>query len=290
MKKHPLIFWLFLAPAVMAFLLVMVVPFAFGVYYSLTDWDGLKNAKFVGLANFAKILQNNPRFLYSVIITFVYSALNILLINAVALGLALLVTQKFRFTNVYRAGFFIPNLIGGLILGYIWQFIFNRVMPGALQNDFLMLAGRNTALLAIVIAGTWQYAGYIMMIYVTAIQNIPQALLEASTIDGANGLQRLRHIMIPMLAPAFTITTFLTLMYSFKQFDVNFSLTSGGPATLFKGQAIDGTELITMNIFNEAFSFYNMGLAQAKAVLFFFVLLGFSLVQVYWSKKKEIEA
>lgn len=262
----------------------------FGVYYSLTDWDGLKSAKFVGLANFAQILQNNPRFLYSVIITFVYSALNILLINAVALSLALLVTQKFRFTNVYRAGFFIPNLIGGLILGYIWQFIFNRVMPGVFQDNFLMLAERNTALLAIVIAGTWQYAGYIMMIYVTAIQNIPQALLEASTIDGANAFQRLRHIMIPMLAPAFTITTFLTLMYSFKQFDVNFSLTSGGPSTLFRGQAIEGTELIAMNIFNEAFSFHNMGLAQAKAVLFFFVLLAFSLFQVYRGKRKEIEA
>ncbi len=290
MKKHTIHFWIFLAPALIAFVLVMIVPFFLGAYYSLTDWDGIdNNPQFIGLKNFLAVFTANPRFVYSIIITFVYSALNIIIINTFALFFAFLVTQNLKFKNFYRSGFFLPNLIGGLILGYIWQFIFNRVMPSLMNSDFLMLGGRNAALLAIVIAGTWQYGGYIMVIYVTAIQNIPRELVEAATIDGASVWQRMRAIVIPMLAPAFTITTFLTLLYSFKQFDVNFSLTGGGPSTLFFGKAIKGTELISMNIYNEAFTFTNMAVAQAKSVLFFLALLLFTLVQVYFNKKKEVE-
>ena len=290
MKKNNISFWIFLAPALFAFTMVMIIPFLLGAYYSLTNWDGIKTtASFTGLENYKALFTNNPRFLYSSIVTFVYSLLNIVIINVWALFLAILVTQKLKLQKFYRAGFFMPNLIGGLILGYIWQFIFNRVIPSVFTDSFLMLADRNTALLAIVIAGTWQYAGYIMVIYVTAIQNIPSSLLEASSIDGASPWKKLRHIMLPLLAPAFTITTFLTLLYSFKQFDVNVSLTGGGPSTMFAEKAINGTELLALNIFNEAFNYQNMAIAQAKAVLFFLVLVTFSLIQVYFNKRKEVE-
>ncbi len=290
MKKSTIHFWIFLAPVLIAFIMVMVIPFFLGAYYSLTDWNGIDNApRFVGLHNFKLLFVDNPRWLHSTIVTFVYSVISIIIINIYSLSLALLVTQNLRFRTAYRAGFFLPNLIGGLILGYIWQFIFNNVIPLLLQNDFFMLSNRNTALLAIVIASTWQYGGYIMVVYVTAIQNIPREIMDGARIDGASPLQRMRYIVLPLLAPAFTITTFLTLLYSFKQFDVNFSLTEGGPSTMFWDKAVKGTEFISMNIFSEAFIFNNMALAQAKSVLFFLVLVVFSVLQVYFNKKKEVE-
>lgn len=293
MKKDTLSFWIFLCPVLIAFVLVMIVPFILGVFYSLTDWNGVKTTAFTGLSNYKKIFTEDPRFLYSIIITAIYSAANIIVMNCCALSVAVLVTQNLRLKNFYRAGFFMPNLIGGLILGYIWQFIFNRALPALIGSDFFLLGSRNTALLALIIAGTWQYAGYLMVIYVTALQNIPKSLFEAAMIDGANAWERFKKITIPMMAPAFTITTFLTLLYSFKQFDVNYSLTYGGPATMFMGETIHGTSLISMHIVREAEKVVNgssqMAVAQAKAVIFFFALLSFSLIQVYYNKRKEVE-
>lgn len=293
MKQDKLSFWIFLFPALLAFTMVMIIPFILGVYYSFTDWNGIRVKEFLGFANYQQIFSEDPRFLYSVIITTVYSMANIIIMNICALFLALLVTQKLALQNFYRAGFFIPNLIGGLILGYIWQFIFNRGFPQLLDSDFLILTHRNSAVVGLVIAGTWQYAGYLMMIYITAIQNIPKSLFEAAMIDGANAWLRFRKITLPMIAPAFTITTFLTLLYSFKQFDVNYSLTSGGPSTMFQGNAINGTELISMHIVKESEKVVQgvsqMAVAQSKAVVFFCILLIISLLQVYVNKKKEIE-
>jgi raffinose/stachyose/melibiose transport system permease protein len=210
----------------------------------------------------------------------------------------MLVTRSIKGRNVYRAGFFVPNLIGGLILGYVWQFIFNNALPsiGTLLGlaswanpDNLILAKSATALVALVIVGTWQYAGYIMVIYVAAIENIPQELIEAAQIDGASPFRRLLSITLPMTGQAFTITLFLTLVNSFKQFDVNVSLTAGGPAVMFMGKPIYGTELLAMNIYNQGFKSNDMAGGQARAVVFFLVLAIVAIIQVSINKKREIE-
>jgi len=299
--KHPPVFWLFLAPVLLAFALVIVVPFLLGVYYSFTSWTATARLgdtlKVVGLRNFAGILKD-PSFTYSFILTVVYTVLNMIVINVVSFGLAMLVTLRLKGRNVYRAGFFVPNLIGGLILGYVWQFIFNNAVPSIgtmlglaswANPDHLILARSNTALIALVVVGTWQYAGYIMVIYVAALETIPQELIEAAQIDGASPLRRLREITLPMIRQAFTITIFLTLVNSFKQFDVNVSLTGGGPSAMFQGQPIYGTQLLAMNIYNQGFKSNDMAGAQARAVVFFLVLVIVSIIQVSASKKREIE-
>ncbi|MGA2381156.1 MAG: sugar ABC transporter permease [Spirochaetia bacterium] len=299
--KHPAIFWLFLAPVLLAFVVVIVIPFFLGAYYSFTNWSATARLgdtlKLVGLANYAGILKD-PSFTYSFILTVVYTVLNMIVINVVSFGLAMLVTRKLKGRNVYRAGFFIPNLIGGLILGYVWQFIFNNAIPSIgtmlgiapwADPANLMLARSNTALLAMVLVGTWQYAGYVMVIYVAAIETIPQELLEAAQIDGASPFRRLRAITLPMTRQAFTITIFLTLVNSFKQFDVNVSLTGGGPSAMFMGQPIYGTQLLAMNIYNQGLKSDDMAGGQARAVIFFLVLVLVSIIQVSINKKREIE-
>jgi raffinose/stachyose/melibiose transport system permease protein len=299
--KHPAIFWLFLAPVLLAFVVVIVIPFFLGAYYSFTNWSATARLgdtlKLIGLANYAGILKD-PSFTYSFILTVVYTVLNMIAINAVSFGLAMLVTQKLKGRDVYRAGFFIPNLIGGLILGYVWQFIFNNAIPSVgtmlrvaswADPANLLLARSDTATIAMVIVGTWQYAGYVMVIYVAAIETIPQELLEAAQIDGATPFRRLRAITLPMTRQAFTITIFLTLVNSFKQFDVNVSLTGGGPSAMFMGQPIYGTQLLAMNIYNQGLKSDDMAGGQARAVVFFLVLVIVSVVQVSVNKRREIE-
>lgn len=300
-ERHTLVFWVFLTPILLAFLAVIIIPFFLGVYYSFTDWtasaqnqDGLK---FVGFENYVGTFQD-PRFLYSLLATTGYTLVNILVINVVAFGLALLVASPLKLKGVYRAGFFIPNLIGGLVLGFVWNFIFNNAVPtlGPLIGlDFLadpnnfMLANNISATLGMVIVATWQSAGYYMMIYLAALQAVPEELYEAAAIDGAGRWRRIFSITLPMVAPAFTITMFLTLVSSFKVFDVNVSLTAGGPSTMFWGEAMPGTQMLALNIYNTAFSAQNMAEAQARAVLFFLILMVISLIQVWYNKKKEIE-
>ena len=300
-RNGPL-FWAFLAPVLIAFLMVIVIPFCIGVLYSFTDWNATARAgqglRIVGFKNFTASFRD-PSFLYSFLLTLVYTVLNVAVINTVAIAVALAVTGKLRFRNAYRMGFFIPYLIGGLILGFLWQFIFNSAIPAIgrsvgflrafAEPDNLLLGSVPTSVLALVIVGSWQYAGYIMMIYVAAIEGVPQELYEAAHIDGANAWERFRTITIPMIAQAFTITMFLTLVNSFKQFDVNFALTSGGPATTFMGESIFGTELLAMNIYNTAFVGNDLAAGQARAALFFIVLVAFSLIQVTYNKRREQE-
>ena len=299
--RHPPIFWLFLAPVLLAFILVIVVPFLLGVYYSFTNWSATARLgdtlKLIGLRNYAAILKD-PSFAFSFMLTAVYTVLNMILINVVSFSLAMLVTRKLAGRHVYRAGFFIPNLIGGLILGYVWQFIFNNAIPSIgtalglpawADPGNLLLAKNTTALLALVLVGTWQYAGYIMVIYVAALETIPQEVMEAAQIDGASPFRRLVAITLPMTSQAFTITLFLTLVNSFKQFDVNVSLTAGGPAVMFMGQSIYGTQLLAMNIYNQGFKSNDMAGGQSRAVIFFLVLVIVSIIQVSINKKREIE-
>ncbi|MDC7232623.1 MAG: sugar ABC transporter permease [Spirochaetales bacterium] len=301
-QENRIVFWVFLSPILFAFLMVVVIPFFIGAFYSFTNWSSAARAnevlEFVGFKNFTDSFKD-PSFNYSFILTVVYTVLNMVAINITAFLLAVFVTSKLKFRNIYRVGFFIPNLIGGLILGYIWQFIFNNAIPslGDLIPAFsfltdpknLILANRNSAVLALIVVGTWQYAGYIMMIYVAALESVPAELHEAARIDGASTAERIRHITVPMIAQAFTITMFLTLVQSFKQFDVNVSLTAGGPSTMFMGKPLFGTELLALNIYNTAFVKLQMAMAQAQAVIFFLVLIVISLVQVSINKKKEVE-
>ncbi|MDO4719190.1 MAG: sugar ABC transporter permease [Peptostreptococcaceae bacterium] len=296
-QKDNLVFWLFLAPALVAFVVVVIIPFFMGVYYSFTDWSAIAGEKtnFIGLKNY-QAMFSDIHFKYSFIRTFVFTLISVISINAVALLFAFLVTREMRLRNFYRAGFFIPNLIGGLVLGYIWQFIFKSVVPAlgsmlgieALEN-LLLLADPNLTLFGLIFAFTWQYAGYIMMIYVAAILNVPQELLEACDIDGATPLQKLRNVTLPLIAQAFTITSFLTLINSFKQFDIIVALTAGGPTAIYQDQTVNSTELLAMHIYNIAFKYNKMAEGQARAIIFFLVLSVISIAQVYYNKKKEVE-
>ncbi len=296
MKRRGSIDLLFVLPCLIAFLMVIIVPFALGVYYSMTDWDGVRqNITWVGFENF-KSMFSEPQFIHSFLKTMQYTVINILLVNIVGFGLALLVTSNIKGRNIYRAGFFVPNLIGGIVLGYIWQFVFNNVQVdigkmlnfGFLQRS--LIARSDTVIGAMSFVNTWQYAGYIMMIYVASIQSIPQSIMEAASVDGAPYWTRVRSILMPMMASAFTITLFLTLTNSFKQFDLNFTLTNGGPAARFMGQAIKSSQLLAMDIYSTASARSQMAQAQAKAVVFFVVLVVFSLAQVSYNKRKELEA
>lgn len=277
-----IVFWTFLTPTLITFFLVVIIPFLMGIYYSFTDWNAIpgKPIQLIGFANYLNVF-NDKQVMKSFLLTLTYSGYSILLINIVGFSLALLVTQRLRTANLLRTVFFMPNLIGGLILGYIWKFIFIKILPELMLSGTNMLSKPQTALLAMAIVSTWQMGGYIMVIYVAAIQGIPEELLEASQIDGATAIQRIRHIVFPLVAPAFTVSLFLTLSGSFKMYDVNASLTGGEPARQ--------TELIAMEILSKAFKELNFGEGQAQAVLFFIFVAVISILQVYSSKKREVE-
>ncbi len=280
---------LFLFPTVFAFIMVILVPFGLGIYYSLTDWNGVRDTmNFVGLENYTGMFKEG-QFQFSFLITVFYTLVNVALVNLVGFTLALLATSKIKLKNLYRAGFFVPNLIGGIVLGYIWQFMFNNLFT-TLFAAKSMLASPSTVIWAMSIVNTWQYGGYIMMIYVAALQSIPEDVLEAAEVDGATYMVRLRKILIPMMANSFTITLFLTLTNSFKQYDMNFTLTNGGPATFFSGKVVKSSQLLAMDIYNTANTSNNLALAQSKAVVFFIILVVFSLIQVSLNRRKEIEA
>lgn len=243
---------LFTAPLLLIFSIVVLVPFAIGIWYSFISWDGIPaNPKvFVGFDNYAQLFQDD-RFLTSAWLTIKFTFMALIIVNVTGLALALLVTSKLRTSNAARTLFFMPNLIGGLILGYIWKFIFTDVFKyvgehaGMGSVFFNWLLNPQYALYAIVIVFAWQMAGYTMVIYIAGIQGIPGDLLEAAKVDGAGAWHRLTKIIFPLLMPSFTICLFLTLSGAFKIFDVNLSLTGGGP--------VNTTEMFAMNIFNEIF-------------------------------------
>ena len=294
--KRKLTEFLFLLPTLIAFLMVIIIPFVYGIYYSFTDWQGTGAAtKMVGFANYAEAFKD-AGFLHSFLKTLLFTVLNIITVNVVAFIISLLVTSEIRGRNIYRAGFFVPNLIGGIVLGLVWQFIFSNILPSIGQSLGLttlsksLLTNKDTVMLTMVIVNTWQYAGYIMLIYVAAIQGISKSVMEAAEVDGARYWTRILKIQVPLMANAFTISLFLTLTNSFKMYDVNVALTNGGPVAMFMNKPVQGSELLALNIYQTAFKYNNMALGQAKAVLFFIVLTIFSIIQVSWNKSKEVEA
>ena len=299
MRRKQTGFWLFILPALFAFVLVVLVPAVKGFYYSFTDWNGIgKNAVFVGMSNYGKLLSDS-RFWNSFLFTFVFALCSVICINAVGFGLAVLVTNKIKGANLARTVFFMPNLIGGILLGFTWQFIFVSIFEAIGKNTGMTwlqgwLSDQKTGFIGMLIVLTWQLAGYMMIIYIAGIQNIPGELIEAAKMDGANSWQLLKKVTIPMVMPSITICTFLTLVApaftiglflsisdSFKMFDQNLSLTAGGPA--------NSTEMIALNIYNTAFKESKLGQAQAKAVVFLIVVVVISVTQLILSKRKEVE-
>ena len=289
LKHHrSIINFIFLFPLLFAFMVTVIIPLILGIGYSFTDWDGIRMKSVVGIANYTRMFKQ-PAFLWSILLTFLFVVFNMILVNLVAFLLALLCTSKIKGLGFFRAAYFLPNLIGGIVLGYIWQFIFSNVVT-KFTGTYSMLSDTNTAFLAIIIVYIWQYAGYIMLIYITGLNTIPGDVLEASAIDGANKTQTLFNIKLPMIAPTITICTFLTLTSAFKQFDVNLALTNGKGSVEFLGSYIaNGTEMLALNIYTTAVINNEYALGQAKAVLFFVILAIVSIVQVRISNKKEVE-
>ncbi|MGM0874755.1 MAG: carbohydrate ABC transporter permease [Bacillota bacterium] len=288
LKKAGL-FALFVGPVFLAFSIIVLIPFFSGIYYAFTDWNGVTGTvNWVGFDNFKYLFTEDKQFQQSFLLTTKYTFVSIILTNLVGFGLALLVTKMLKSRNILRTIFFMPNLIGGLILGFIWQFIFIKgfasigQITGLSLFELPWLGDANTAFWGIVIVSVWQGAGYIMIIYVAALQNVPQELIEAAKIDGANKLKILRHITLPMVAPAITICLFVTISASFKIFDVNLSLTNGGP---FKS-----SEMLALNIYTEAFVNNRYGIGEAKALIFFLVVAVITIIQVMITKKREVEA
>ncbi|MCM3693715.1 sugar ABC transporter permease [Neobacillus niacini] len=287
--KEAGLFTLFVGPVLLAFTLIVLIPFVTGIYYAFTDWNGITGTvKWVGLDNFTYLFSEDKQFQQSFMLTTKYTVVSIILTNVIGFGLALLVAQRLKTRNLLRTVFFMPNLIGGLILGFIWQFIFVKgfasigELTGIPLFELAWLGDAETAFWGIVIVSLWQGAGYIMIIYIAALQNVPQELIEAARIDGANRFQILRHITMPLVAPAVTICLFLTTASSFKVFDANLSLTNGGP---FKS-----TEMLALNIYTEAFVNNRYGIGEAKALIFFIVVAAITVIQVTISKKKEVES
>ena len=279
-------FYLFSAPVIIALFIVVVIPFFYGIYYSFTDWNGGSEAVLVGFSNYSKLLKDQE-FWTSIWFTTKFAFVAIILINAIGLGLALLVTNKFKGANLLRTIFFMPNLIGGLILGFIWQFIFINAFSaiGDVLNSTGLktwLSTPETGFWAMVIVMCWQMSGYVMVIYISYLQSVDDALLEASDLDGASAFQKFWHVKFPLIMPGFTVSLFMTLSNSFKLYDQNLSLTNGGP--------YKSTQMVAMNIYNTAFLENKMGYAQSKAVIFFLCVAIISLTQVYLTKRKEVEA
>ncbi|MBB6730479.1 carbohydrate ABC transporter permease [Cohnella zeiphila] len=287
-RKEKAWYALFTAPLMIVFATVVIIPFLIGIGYSFISWDGIPaNPKvFVGLDNYTALLKDH-RFLTSAWHTIEFTVLALVLVNVLGLAFSLLVTQKLRVSNVARTLFFMPNLIGGLILGYIWQFVFTDAFKSIGEHTgmdsifYNWLIHPQTALFATVIVFAWQMAGYTMIIYVAGLQGIPDELIEAAKVDGAGRWHRLTRIVFPLLMPSFTICLFLTLSGAFKIFDVNLSLTKGGPN--------NATELFAMNIYNEIFGYGHYGLGQAKAIVFFLLVAIVTLTQVILTKKREVQ-
>ncbi len=290
-KNHrKIVYIIFLFPLLFTFAVTVIIPLVLGIGYSFTDWTGVAITKNVGLANYSTMFHD-PAFLYSILITFIFVVLNMVLINLVGFLLALLCTSAIKATGFFRAAYFLPNLIGGIVLGYIWQFVFNNVLTKMTNTSASILSQSKPALIAIVVVYLWQYGGYIMLIYITGLTQIPGDVLEAAAIDGANARQTLFQIKIPMIASTITICTFLTLTSAFKQFDVNMSLTNGaGSVPNFMGSYLsNGTQMLALNIYNTAIAKNSYAVGQAKAVLFFIILAVVSLIQVRVSNSKEVE-
>ena len=269
---------IFVLPTFFAFILGFIVPFIMGIWLSFCSFTTVTDAKFVGISNYIEAFKDTI-FRHSFWYTALFAVVSLVAINVIAFALAMALTQKMRGTNIFRTIFFMPNLIGGIVLGYIWQLIFNGI-----------LAKYNTALglnewygfWGMIILVSWQQIGYMMIIYIAGLQSIPGDVMEAAQIDGASGIQRLFRVTIPMMMPSITICMFLSITNGFKLFDQNLSLTAGEPSKM--------SEMMALNIFN---TFYGRtgweGVGQAKAVIFFVIVVAIGMIQLRATRSKEVQ-
>lgn len=276
-KKY---FPIFVLPTLIAFLIAFAIPFVLGLYLSFADFRTVTDASFVGLDNYIAVFSGEGDFTSALFFTVKFVIVSVITVNVFAFLLSLLLTRGLRGTNFFRTVFFMPNLIGGIVLGYIWQLIINGVL---LNFGATITADSKYGFIGLVVLMNWQMIGYMMVIYIAGIQNIPTDMLEAARVDGANKFKTLTKIIIPSVLPSITICLFLTLTNSFKLFDQNLALTAGAPAK--------ETEMAALNIYN---TFYGRvgfeGVGQAKAVIFFVIVAAVALLQLKLTRKNEEES
>lgn len=270
----------FILPTLIAFAIAFLIPFLFGIYLSFTKFTTVTNSQWVGVNNYIRAFTDDTDFLNATIFTVKFAVVSVVLINVLAFSVALVLTRGLRGTNIFRTVFFMPNLIGGIVLGYIWQLIINGIL---INFGVDITYSADYGFWGLIVLLNWQMVGYMMVIYIAAIQSIPTELVEAAEIDGANYRQVLRNITIPLVMPAATICTFLTVSNSFKLFDQNLALTAGAP-----GRA---SAMLALDIFN---TFYGRngyeGVGQAKAVMFFIFVALVVFLQLRISRSREVEA
>lgn len=275
MKRY---FPIFALPTLVAFTIGFIIPFIMGIYLSFCDFTTISNAKFVGLQNYARIFTDNS-FTHALWFTALFTIVSVLAINVLAFTVAMLLTKGIKGTNLFRTAFFMPNLIGGIVLGYIWQMLLNGILS---YFGKTLTYSSAYGFWGLVILMCWQQIGYMMIIYIAGIQNIPGELIEAAKIDGANSRQLLFHVTIPMVMPSITICSFLTLTNSFKLFDQNLALTAGEPA--------NSSQMLALNIFE---TFYTRtgweGAGQAKAVVFSIIVAVIAIAQNKITRSKEVQ-
>ena len=272
-------YWpIFVLPTFLAFILGFIAPFIMAIYLSFCKFTTVTDAKFIGFSNYLKIFTD-PSFVHALWYTALFTVVSVILINVLAFTVALLLTKGFKGTNIFRTVFFMPNLIGGIILGYIWQLLLNGIL---LYFNRTLTYSSTYGFWGLIVLMCWQQVGYMMIIYIAGIQNISGDLIEAAKIDGANSRQILRNVTIPMVMPSITICTFLTLTNSFKLFDQNLALTNGEPSKM--------SEMLALNIYN---TFYGRtgweGVGQAKAVVFFILVAIIALAQNKLTRRKEVQ-
>lgn len=272
-------FPVFALPTLIAFCIAFLIPFVLGIYLSFCNFRTVTDATFVGFSNYIRAFSDNNEFLNALWFTVKFAVVSVITINIFAFLLALLLTKGIRGTNVFRTVFFMPNLIGGIVLGYIWQLIINGVLY---RYGYSITTSANYGYLGLVILMNWQMIGYMMIIYIAGIQNIPTDILEAAKVDGASPMRVLWNVTIPSVMPSITICLFLTITNSFKLFDQNLALTAGAPAKK--------TQMLALDIYN---TFYGRigfeGVGQAKAVIFFVMVAVIALFQLYLTRSREVE-
>lgn len=280
----------FVAPALILYIIFLVIPLISGFWYSLTNWNGLaKSYSFVGISNFVEAFKDDKDFTASIIFTLKYSIIIVILQNVFALGLALMIDSKKKSTGFFRTLLFMPNMISMVIASFVWVFIFSKVLTKIAEAtpfkflDQSWFGDSKLAFVAIIIVTLWAGVGYMMLIYLAALQGVPQELKEAAVIDGANVVQIFFNVVLPMIMHSITICTFLTLAAAFKAFDIVFALTAGGP--------VKSTEVMGLNIYQTAFmGNMRFGYASAKSIILFLIILIVTLVQLNVLKKREVEA
>ena len=271
----------FVLPTLLAFTIGFIIPFIQGLYLSFCQFTTVNNATFTGLSNYQSALADSS-FLSSFKFTVMFAVASIVLINVIAFALALLLTRQLKGTNVFRTIFFMPNLIGGIVLGYIWQILINCIL--SIVGQPLLALNSSAGYWGLIILMCWQQIGYMMIIYIAGIQNIPGELIEAAKMDGANSWQLLKKVTIPMVMPSITICVFLTLTNSFKLFDQNLALTGGDPNHM--------TEMMALNIYQTFYARAGAqwkGLGQSKAVLFCLLVIVISMIQLKATRSREVQ-